>query len=181
MVLHHVRPGQRAWEELFDLSPDWTYLNHGSYGATLRCGLLVYSSLKAFYAVESCAPLAQVMQHGTHQRCMNLPELATAMCCMLQIRIRGAVVVPGAGGATACPFHGDAGTACPQGACNHKLPACCLTIADARIAAARTLGAFSAGFLTAILQQIVQAMLWEQRQLSGVWGMRRLRGRTWPP
>ena len=37
VVLHHVRPGQRAREELFDLSPEWTYLNHGSYGATLRC------------------------------------------------------------------------------------------------------------------------------------------------
>ncbi|CAK0779160.1 hypothetical protein CVIRNUC_004708 [Coccomyxa viridis] len=36
VILHHVRPGQRAREELFDLSPEWTYLNHGSYGATLR-------------------------------------------------------------------------------------------------------------------------------------------------
>ncbi len=36
VLLHRVRPGQQAREELFDLSPDWTYLNHGSYGATLR-------------------------------------------------------------------------------------------------------------------------------------------------
>ena len=36
MLLHRVRPGQQAREELFDLSPEWTYLNHGSYGATLR-------------------------------------------------------------------------------------------------------------------------------------------------
>jgi hypothetical protein len=37
VVLHHVRPGQQAREELFDLGADWVYLNHGSYGATLRC------------------------------------------------------------------------------------------------------------------------------------------------
>lgn len=37
VLLHRVRPGQQAREELFDLSPEWTYLNHGSYGATLRC------------------------------------------------------------------------------------------------------------------------------------------------
>ena len=36
MLLHRVQPGQQAREELFDLSPDWTHLNHGSYGATLR-------------------------------------------------------------------------------------------------------------------------------------------------
>lgn len=36
VMLHHVRPGQRAREELFDLTADWTYLNHGSYGATVR-------------------------------------------------------------------------------------------------------------------------------------------------
>ena len=43
------------------------------------------------------------------------------------------------------------------------------------------LGCFSAGFLTAVQQHIAQAVLWEQRQLSGVMGMRRLRGRAWRP
>ena len=36
VLLQRVRPGQQAREELFDLSPEWAYLNHGSYGATLR-------------------------------------------------------------------------------------------------------------------------------------------------
>ncbi len=63
VLLHCVKPGQQAREELFDLSPDWTYLNHGSYGATLRYTTPVESpdSLEAVSALS--------------------PQSVSVMCC----------------------------------------------------------------------------------------------------
>ena len=32
-----LEPGKAALESMFTLDPSWHYLNHGSYGATIRC------------------------------------------------------------------------------------------------------------------------------------------------